>query len=183
MKFHNKKDRDAFIEGHMPLARSVVYYLRSTAGCGYYTDKDLLQEAYFALTKATDRYNPDLGTEFSTYAWAFIRNHILRIIKHVQIGWKYETPFIDELLLQNAPDEATLPNCHNYIDDISSQMLYKALDTIKPEWSHIVVEHHLHGKTFQEIGDDLGVSKQSIHQQYQKAMKKLRKLLDKHIQR
>lgn len=180
MKFPTQTSRNGFIEGHMPLARSVVWYINQYHNCGYYTPADLEQEAYFALTKAADRYVPELGTEFSTYAWTVIRNHLLGLIRHVQTGWKFETPFIDEEYLNNIPDIEE-PICNNYSDDISSKTLQEALDKIKPEWKHIVVEHDLHGKTFKEIVDDVGTTKQNIQQQHTKAMKKLHKLLDKYI--
>lgn len=182
MTFQSEKERLDFIEGHMPLARSVVWYITRYHGYGYYTEEDLTQEALLELTKAVDRYMPELGHSFSTYAFTFIRNNLLRRIKHIKTGWNYETNFIDENFINNIPDNGDSDDsiCHNYSEDISNSTLMTAIAALPYGWDYIVVEHDLRGRTFADIANELGLSKQRIHQKHEKALKYLRKALDKH---
>lgn len=171
----DRKTSDGFIEGHMPLARSVLWSVRQYHDCGYYTAADLEQEAYIALTIAANRYMPGLGVNFSTYAYTFIRNHLLRIIRHVEIGKKYETSLTDESVLFNIADEE--PICHNYSDDIPQDVLYKAMESLSQEERMILEEYVLHKKTFRDLALELGVHYSTVKRRYDKICSKLRNIL------
>lgn len=43
---------------------------------------DLLQEAYVACVQAAQRWLPDFGTKFNTYATACVRRHLTNVISH-----------------------------------------------------------------------------------------------------
>ena len=68
--------RDQLVEGYLPLARAVA---RKFAGRGVEME-DLEQVASIALLKAIDRFEPDRGFRFVTYAVPTItgdlRNHL-----------------------------------------------------------------------------------------------------------
>ena len=64
--------RDALIERFMPLARHLAR--RYPAGAR----EDLLQVASLALVKAVDRFDPDQGTAFTSFATPTILGEIKR---------------------------------------------------------------------------------------------------------
>lgn len=59
-----------------PLCTAYARYYR---GCGL-DSEDLEQEARLGLLRAIDRYNPDLGFAFSTYAVWWIRHYLSRAV-------------------------------------------------------------------------------------------------------
>ncbi|MFQ6550333.1 sigma-70 family RNA polymerase sigma factor [Aestuariibius sp. 2305UL40-4] len=67
--YGDRRARDYLIHAFAPLAASVAKRLKLGAG---EADPDLMQQAQIGLMKAADRFDPDRGFRFSTYAvwWA-----------------------------------------------------------------------------------------------------------------
>ncbi len=78
--------RDALVQAHLPL---VEYLARRFAGRGEPLD-DLVQVATIGLIKAIDRFDPDRGVEFSTYATPTIAGEIKRHFRDK--GWAVRVP-------------------------------------------------------------------------------------------
>jgi RNA polymerase sigma-B factor len=78
--------RDALVEGHLPL---VEYLARRFAGRGEPLD-DLVQVATIGLIKAIDRFDPERGVEFSTYATPTIAGEVKRHFRDK--GWAVRVP-------------------------------------------------------------------------------------------
>jgi len=78
--------RDALVEGHLPL---VEYLARRFAGRGEPLD-DLVQVATIGLNKAIDRFDPERGVEFSTYATPTIAGEVKRHFRDK--GWAVRVP-------------------------------------------------------------------------------------------
>ncbi|HUR50617.1 MAG TPA: RNA polymerase sigma factor SigF [Mycobacteriales bacterium] len=78
--------RDELVQGHLPL---VEYLARRFAGRGEPLD-DLIQVATIGLIKAVDRFDPDRGVEFSTYATPTIAGEIKRHFRDK--GWAVRVP-------------------------------------------------------------------------------------------
>ena len=78
--------RDELVESHLPL---VEYLARRFAGRGEPLD-DLIQVATIGLIKAVDRFDPDRGVEFSTYATPTIAGEIKRHFRDK--GWAVRVP-------------------------------------------------------------------------------------------
>jgi len=72
-----KSERDNFIKKNMPL---VGFVTARFIGRGYDYD-DLYQYGCIGLIKAADRYDPDYGVTFSTYAVPLIIGEIKRFIR------------------------------------------------------------------------------------------------------
>ncbi|NPV88679.1 sigma-70 family RNA polymerase sigma factor [Coprothermobacteraceae bacterium] len=78
--------RDALFVLYRPLADSVVYRFAP-----YQLDReDLKQEAYRALVDAIERFNPDFGTLFETFAVPTILGNLKRYLR--DHGWAVNVP-------------------------------------------------------------------------------------------
>lgn len=86
-----RDERDAkalhrLIQAYMRLAISMAGKFRRTG----ISQSDLIQEAYLGLMKAADRFDPDRGVRFSTYAVWWIRaglqDHVMRNWSLVRTG-------------------------------------------------------------------------------------------------
>jgi len=69
----DRRARDQLIRAFSPLAASVAKRLKRGAG---EADPDLLQQAQIGLMKAVDRFDPDRGFRFSTYAVWWVRAEV-----------------------------------------------------------------------------------------------------------
>lgn len=69
---HDEKARDRLVLAHRALAWSAA--ARITRGGR--PDEDLIQQANLGLLKAADRFDPDMGFRFSTYATWWVRAEI-----------------------------------------------------------------------------------------------------------
>lgn len=65
--------RDLLINAFAPLAASVAKRLKRGAG---EADPDLVQQAHIGLMKAADRFDPDRGFRFATYAVWWVRAEV-----------------------------------------------------------------------------------------------------------
>jgi RNA polymerase sigma-B factor len=87
-------DRDALVTRFSPLARHLVGRYRN--GDDY---EDVMQVAFIGLLKAIDRYQPDRGIAFSSFAVPTIAGEIKRYYR--DLGWSVRVPrHLQELALR-----------------------------------------------------------------------------------
>jgi RNA polymerase sigma-B factor len=73
----SRRIRNQIVEAHLDIPD---YYVRRFAGKGVAAD-DLRQTALLAMLRAVDRYDPDLGVEFSTFAGRTIDGELKRYFR------------------------------------------------------------------------------------------------------
>ncbi len=71
-----KESKEKFILSNLKLVHFIAKKYRKL-GLEFL---DLVQEGYIGLIKAVEKFNPDLGFKFSTYATWWIKQRIIRAI-------------------------------------------------------------------------------------------------------
>jgi RNA polymerase sigma factor (sigma-70 family) len=76
-------ERNAFVEAHVGLVKFVVRRRGSIAGIAR---EDLIQEGFLAVCRAAERYDPDRGARFSSYAVPVIRHALAQYVRRMGPG-------------------------------------------------------------------------------------------------
>jgi RNA polymerase sigma-B factor len=82
---HSTRARDDLVERFMPLARQLARRYRTSADV-----EDLEQVAAIGLLKAIDRFDPDRGLAFSSFAFPTIVGELKRYLR--DLGWSVRVP-------------------------------------------------------------------------------------------
>jgi RNA polymerase sigma-B factor len=99
--------RERLVESYLPLAR---FFARRYSGRGG-RDDDLDQVAAMALVKAVDRFDPDLGVAFSTFAGRTIDGELKRYFRDT--SWAVRVP-------RRAQEQALL--VRRTVDELSTEL-------------------------------------------------------------
>lgn len=178
--------RNKLVEANLKFVANIA---RNYKGLGL-SYSDLIQEGNAGLFKAVDKFDPDKGYKFISYAVNWIRQSILEALNK-----------------KNSLKSAELPNetCDDVIDDkkdltindISLDDVYLDLSDderrrekdicdvakflltgLTSREKYIVCQYNgineKKPKTLEEIGNNLGITKERVRQINEKAMKKLR---------
>lgn len=68
--------RNALVEFHLPLARKIAYKWANSSR--RFDSGDFMGWAALGLINAVEKFDPDKGNKFSTYAWHAIQRNIIR---------------------------------------------------------------------------------------------------------
>lgn len=115
--------REALVQRFMPLARSLARrYDRSSEPY-----EDLMQVASLGLLKALDRFDPDRGPSFASFAIPTILGEMRRYFR--DSGWSLHVPRGDkERALKVRDAQETLANEHGHAPTVSQLSQYLELD-------------------------------------------------------
>ena len=182
----NINARNKLVEANLKFVANIA---RNYKGLGL-SYSDLIQEGNAGLFKAVDKFDPDKGYKFISYAVNWIKQSILEALNK-----------------KNSLKSAELPNetCDDVIDDkkdltindISLDEVYLDLSDderrrekdicdvakflltgLTSREKYIVCQYNgineKKPKTLEEIGNNLGITKERVRQINEKAMKKLR---------
>jgi RNA polymerase primary sigma factor len=166
--------REYIVEQNLGLAYAMIGRFSSNN----MDEDDLLSEAMLALTRAVDRFNPWKGYRFSTYACNVIVRALMRRGKRernhkrrfpVQFDVSYEQPeelpdANKELYVERL--ERALDKNIGQLSDLETRILENRFPSDRRE-----------RRTFQEIGDAVGLSKERVRQIQNIAIRKLRQVL------
>jgi RNA polymerase sigma factor (sigma-70 family) len=154
--------------------------------------EDLYQEGLIALMN--DEYDENKADE-ETYFKMVIRfalkkyltnySRLIRIPAHRQNNqeenFKIPTISINTSITEFATISDTLSNIEedNQLTEDVKLAIRGAINQLKPKWQYIVssyfgFDENKSAMSFQEIADELGVSKQAVNEQYHKAIDKIR---------
>lgn len=117
-----KRARDTFVEHNLRLAMDIAAkYARSQSRMEY---EDLIQEATIGLMRAIDKFDPERGFKFSTYATWWCRqacqraianySRAIRLPMHVEADVRKLAAVVEEMDIKE--DEVTREEIADYLD-------------------------------------------------------------------
>lgn len=149
--------------------------------------EDLAASGYIGLCLAATRFDPDRGFKFSTYAHACIKSFVLSEAKFSQprsaaLG---SNDYLASQLVKNiselsAPDSEDMQDVfdwrrsENEYGDIPQQVIEKIKEVVGDRRWAIFQEHCLRSKTYDDISDNMGITRQAVHQQFTVCLRLLR---------
>ena len=147
---------------------------------------DLKQSCYMTFLDAVRGYKADKGLKFTTYLSYPFRNAVNNLIG-VRTKTKQNEPLNNCTSLEMpVSDDENLTLADTLIDetavnavDIVEQedeyrMLHEVVDSLQPPLNDIVNAYYFKGKTYKQIGEEMGVSGSAVSSYSAKAMRRLR---------
>lgn len=145
---------------------------------------DLLQEGRIACWEADEGYDTEKGCEFSTYArWKILaraRQQLERMAYCVRLpqrasreAWAAGVP----MDVRRVPEERTHRLASEGMQDPFRQRIGAALATLPERLGWIVEQRFIEERTLQEVGNELGISRERVRQLETRALKMLREAL------
>jgi RNA polymerase sigma factor (sigma-70 family) len=152
---------------------------------------ECINESFFGFCTAVKKYDSSKGCKFITYVsyWIdrcvlnFLSNdHLIRVprgtmCQYIQGKANGRARYVSAALQVGSLDDLVNPSSESEHDllEVSDELQAikrRSVMLTKREWE--VIEHHLNGETYQDIGESMGVSSQRVHQIYTRAMQHLR---------
>ena len=127
-------------------------------------DDDIRQLGYIGLWKACEKYDASLNTKFGSYAVKAIRGEIIKYLRSLQMQMR--CPKVPNMSLSEpmyGGDESLEDHISaGVLDWIDAEGFYNALTNRQK----LIVRRRIIDKaTYQEIGDEIGVSRERIRQE------------------
>lgn len=187
---HDIKARNKLVESNLKFAANIA---RNYKGLGL-SYSDLIQEANAGLFRAADKFEPERGNKFISYAVNWVRESILTALKKRNSLPSEELPtdyneleLIEDIVdFEDVEDDrsiflddAFIENEYDYEKekDIAT-IINLLLDILTPRERFVVCKYNgineKKPKTLEEIGNELNLTKERVRQIHEKAMKKLR---------
>lgn len=184
-----KKDinaRNKLVEANLKFVANIA---RNYKGLGL-SYSDLIQEGNAGLFKAVDKFDPDKGYKFISYAVNWIRQSILEALNKKNSLKSTELPneTCDDILDDKKDltiNDISLDDVYLDLSDDERRREKDICDVAKflltgltSREKYIVCQYNgineKKPKTLEEIGNNLGITKERVRQINEKAMKKLR---------
>jgi RNA polymerase sigma factor (sigma-70 family) len=142
------------VTGHYPLALTLAKKFRLPAHSPFDND-DLVQEVALALLETADRFNPQMGAKFSTYAYSCIKGKLLNVV-----GRENSRPATEEFdeIEKEPGDYWEVGQPHSYADNYEkATTLVEAIKTLTPLQANMF-KAACEGSSTTDIAIDSGVS-------------------------
>jgi RNA polymerase sigma factor (sigma-70 family) len=145
---------------------------------------ELLSDGNMSLIRAVEKFDYSRGNKFSTYAsWAIMKNFARSIPEDRHRRERYVTGHED--LFELAPDMRS--NEHEMLasQEQAVKRVNRLLEYLEPREREIIrmragLDNHSEGMTLEEIGQQLGITKERVRQLNVRIMNKLRAIAREH---
>ncbi len=168
------KKRNALAEANLPLAH--WWAARRAGDARRLDDDDARQVASLGLLRAAELYDPASGYKFTTYAGYWIRQFLMRAGRYAPVvrckAKKGRPPTCFRLDPDRHDPVAPEGPCPSEVDEVCD-----ALRFLGPRLRHVIELRFLEGWTLEEIGQELGVTRERVRQLERQALDKLRRAL------
>lgn len=167
--------RDYIVEQNLGLVYSMITRLRLTHA--HYDD--IHSDGLMALVRAVERFDPWRGVRFSTYACNLIVRDLINVSKRAAryrnlFPYQHDESFEQPQPMPDHETDLYVERLRRALDknlagltDLETTIIAERFPTDRPK-----------RRTLQEIGRDIGVSKERVRQIQMKALGKLREVLD-----
>lgn len=161
-----------------------------------FDDQDYFQFGIEGLSEAVDRFDPEYGTKFETYAIQRIRGKIIDELRKVQSKQKAYTTTDEEIYhstmsLNNSIDEDSNCQLYEVISDESEtpmdttekneskELLLEAIKQLDEKERLIITLYYYENLNYAEIAKVIGVTVSRVSQVHSKIIDSLKKKLTK----
>ncbi|HET56669.1 MAG TPA: sigma-70 family RNA polymerase sigma factor [Ignavibacteria bacterium] len=172
----------------------VHYVIHNSKFISYdiFDERDYFQFGVEGLSEAIDRFDPDYGTKFETYAIQRIRGKILDEIRKVQSKYRIQTnsnvlatnlslnKSVSEednfMLYEVIPDELEEPD--ETVENLEAkELLVEALEKLEERDRLIITLYYYEHLNYKEIATILGITVSRVSQVHTKIINKLKSKL------
>jgi RNA polymerase sporulation-specific sigma factor len=167
----HRRSRTRLIEAYQPLVFKVAMALRLREP----VLMDMIQEGTVGLIQAVERFDPDRGVRFSTFATYRIRGRILNALRRER-GRRADADAAVEALAQ-VPDVAAADALAAVEDGVLARQIVSALAGLPARERRIVVGAILDAEEPGRIAGELQISLSHFYRLQQQALRKLRGML------
>lgn len=176
---------------HLPMQTALRY--RDSLPVGLDLD-DLVGAGWIGLLQAAEGYNPARGVQFTTYAIALVRGAIQEALRRWDFVPRRErermkreavqAPLLLSLdapgagcesgtLGEHLPDPAPGPEAR-LLEDCTRTTLRQAMERLPKREQQILRLRYGRKRTFREIGQQMGLTEQRVHQLHRISLTRLR---------
>ncbi|MHB8730510.1 MAG: sigma-70 family RNA polymerase sigma factor [bacterium] len=166
----NRRSRARLIEAYQPLVFKVAMALRLREA----VLMDMIQEGTVGLIQAVERFDPDRGVRFSTFATYRIRGRILNTLRRE----RGRGPDLEDAAeaLARVPDAAAEDALASVEDAVLVRQIVAAIDGLPARERRILVGAFLAAEEPGRIADELKISLSHFYRLQQQALRKIREM-------
>lgn len=135
--------------------------------------EDIVEDFFVDLWE--QRQSLTIHTSFNAYVYRAVKNRCLNYIKHLSVRDKYKETIrrhYQELPLVDKPNQGHEIDWH-YLQ----QCMQETLQQLPPQAHRVFLMSRFEEKTYEEIGAELGISRNTVKKHMMKALLHLRKAL------
>lgn len=151
---------------------------------GVYDEEDWFSVGVLALCAAAKKFNPDLGRQFSTYAWVVVNNQFNRLKKYIDTRGIIREEGADNSLLDSDNDGgATFLDMIEEPSSLTEEqlvirvMVREAYKELNPDEKKFVYLNVVEGKPLRLIEEEYGVGRMKVHNIVKQGLSKMREVL------
>lgn len=164
-------DSDAFLElynqYHQPLYHYVLRFVKSPA-----IAEDVLQDVFLKIWEIRSRINPDLSVK--AYLYRICRNSVFKLLKKMAVDENLRVQVLQQFG-QSVADADLKVLWQQY-----ETLLQAAINRLPPQRQKVFRLCREEGKTYEQVAEELGISRNTVKEHMVLAMKLIREHIDQY---
>lgn len=166
-----KGDSDAFRElynqYHQPLYHYVLRFVKSPA-----LAEDVLQDVFLKIWEIRSRIDPELS--FKAYLYRISRNSVFKLLKKIAVDENLRTQVLRQFS-QSVADADLKVLWQQY-----EALLQAAINRLPPQRRKVFKLCREEGKSYEQVAEELGISRNTVKEHMVLAMKLIREHIDQY---
>ena len=170
-RHHDLRSRARLIEAYQPLVFKVAMAMRLRES----VLMDMIQEGTVGLIQAVERFDPDRGVRFSTFATYRIRGRILNALERE----RRRAADVEDAaaVCERLPDLAAADALASVEDAVLVRQIVSAIDDLPARERRILRGAFLSAEEPSRIADELKISLSHFYRLQQQALRRIRETL------